>query len=374
MDITGSQLIQASITILVGVAVFVFGQFILKVVIEPLQDFRKHISLIAFHLDYYANIYTNNPDWRDEGFTEARKYLREDASILTSKRGLVYPYGLFKLTGLVPAEEDVKSAAGNLYAIPHYSKEPLNADKAKEDIQKALGIKPLNHTKSGQSTNFGPNQLNSLFLFSLIFAISSYLFIYQYNTAIEQQMKHIFIPDFEPTSLLHRIAGVFFHNGLEHYIQNMSSVVFIMIAIILFPEIFNELKARTLSFVFFFAVLVTAIVAIFVDPWPSTGISEGISAIMGFFLVIFSAYYYKKLKEGYRFLKRPLDVILLKESLKITFYLIAILFIPVVNQIGGDFLGVLSGADNKYGKIGHIISYLIGVVLGLYYSQKKPKT
>lgn len=343
-------------------------------IIEPLQDFRKHISLIAFHLDYYANIYTNKPDWTDEGFTEARTLLREDASLLTSKRGLVYPYVLFKLFGLVPSEEDVNSAAGNLYAIPHYSKEPLNANKAKEDIQKALGIKQLNGNKSKQSQTLTTNQLNSLFLFAIIFAISSLIFVYQYNTALELEMKHIFIPDFEPTSLLHRIAGLFFHNGIVHYYSNMSAVTFIMIAIYLFPEIFQQIKASTLSFFFFFGVLVTTIIAIIIDPWPSTGISDGVSSILGFFLVIFTVHYYKKIKDNPKFFKQLSNARLLIESLKITFYLLAILFIPLVNQIGGDFIGVLTDADNKYGKIGHILSYIVGILFGLYYSQKKTKT
>ncbi|MEH2381888.1 MAG: hypothetical protein V7K27_23855 [Nostoc sp.] len=44
-------------TIISGVFVFILGQLALKLIIEPIQEFRKTLADIAFALIEYANIY-----------------------------------------------------------------------------------------------------------------------------------------------------------------------------------------------------------------------------------------------------------------------------------------------------------------------------
>ena len=46
-------------TIISGVFVFILGQLVLKLIIEPIQEFRKTLADIAFALIEYANIYSN---------------------------------------------------------------------------------------------------------------------------------------------------------------------------------------------------------------------------------------------------------------------------------------------------------------------------
>ena len=64
--------------IIVGVAVFVISQYFLKLIIEPILEFKKIISQICFHLDYYLAHYTNVTTFYSKG--KRRDDLSEQAN------------------------------------------------------------------------------------------------------------------------------------------------------------------------------------------------------------------------------------------------------------------------------------------------------
>lgn len=74
------------ITIISGVAVFVLGQIVLKIFIEPWQEYLQFKGKLSASLTYYANVYSNpgcgKPDLNDEARIETRKLASDLDSII----------------------------------------------------------------------------------------------------------------------------------------------------------------------------------------------------------------------------------------------------------------------------------------------------
>lgn len=47
------------LTVFSGVITFVLGQLVIKLLVDPVQDFRKAVADIALVLIEYANVYAN---------------------------------------------------------------------------------------------------------------------------------------------------------------------------------------------------------------------------------------------------------------------------------------------------------------------------
>ncbi|WP_305374530.1 hypothetical protein [Photobacterium leiognathi] len=104
-------------TVLSGVLVFILGQIILKLVIEPIQDYKKQISKIGFDLIKLGNVFANPRGREDEEMLKACTQMREHSSSLYSYFYLV-PF--YKVTGFVfglPSEEKVLKATQELIGL-----------------------------------------------------------------------------------------------------------------------------------------------------------------------------------------------------------------------------------------------------------------
>ena len=85
-----SELLTASITVLTGVIIYIFGQYFLKLILEPIFELRKAIARINYLIVYYANkMYT--PSQQSE---YVRDELRASASRLLELMHLPAWYGL----------------------------------------------------------------------------------------------------------------------------------------------------------------------------------------------------------------------------------------------------------------------------------------
>ncbi len=71
-------------TVTTGILVFVLGQLILKLFIEPIQGYRKTVSDIAHSLVEYANVYANSGVIDKSLEREASKVFRKLASDIHS--------------------------------------------------------------------------------------------------------------------------------------------------------------------------------------------------------------------------------------------------------------------------------------------------
>jgi len=127
------------LTIIAGVSVFAIGQIVLKLIIEPIQEFKKTISLIAHDLILYANVYTSPGAQGDEKQAEMSQQMRKLSSMLRSNMCLIPKYDKTRILFGLPKRKDVSEAAGKLIAISNCN--ISNCDKGIENARRAQHIR-----------------------------------------------------------------------------------------------------------------------------------------------------------------------------------------------------------------------------------------
>jgi hypothetical protein len=113
--------------ILAGVIIYVAGQIIVKIVIDPVQELKRVIAEIAFKLIYYSHVYrvTSSGDAEaseeeaqkrvdSEKLEQAADEYRKLASMLNAGYRLVPFYALARLLFLLPREADIIEARNSL--------------------------------------------------------------------------------------------------------------------------------------------------------------------------------------------------------------------------------------------------------------------
>lgn len=99
-------------TILAGVTVFVIGQFILKLVLEPLVSFKESLGeLSAFFLRNRAKITNANAT------LEMQDEVKRLGSTLISKRQAIPLYRVFAFLLRMPSEKNIIESCRSLNAI-----------------------------------------------------------------------------------------------------------------------------------------------------------------------------------------------------------------------------------------------------------------
>jgi hypothetical protein len=129
-----SESLKIALTAVVGIAVFVAGQLIQKLFIEPIQDRRKAMGEILYVIDYYSSL-------REEEFNEdiekaARKYLRRATSDLYRFMSIIPAYRFLSTVRIVPKKTTIEALAGSVAEltrkIDHKSLEKHHAAIKKE--------------------------------------------------------------------------------------------------------------------------------------------------------------------------------------------------------------------------------------------------
>ncbi len=130
-------------TILSGVSVYVFGQFILKLVIEPWQNQRECVALIAHNLIYYADVYSSPGIGKEERNHEAHIETRKLAAQLTATIYRIPVYPFFARLGLFPSESEILDARNQLIGLSNCTKsgQPEHNFSREKRIRTLLRIK-----------------------------------------------------------------------------------------------------------------------------------------------------------------------------------------------------------------------------------------
>ncbi|MBU2673114.1 hypothetical protein LZ641_09830 [Hafnia paralvei] len=134
------------LTVFSGVMVYVIGQIIMKMLIEPVSEQRKVISKITYDLRYYANILGNPRGMEDEEMVEVCKIMRQHSSQLHAATYLIPAYKYCCYVFGLPRPEQIKQSTGNLIRLSHgFSNSPLANQPilnvyAMQKINLALGI------------------------------------------------------------------------------------------------------------------------------------------------------------------------------------------------------------------------------------------
>lgn len=132
------------LTIVSGVAVFVLGQLLLKLVIEPVHDVKRIIAEVAHVLIEDAIVFANPGTYGEEKEAEVSGKIRNLSSRLSAGIYLVPGYAITsKIFGL-PTLEDATKATRKLIGLSNgFSSRPnrdiLNSYLA-QHVRDALGI------------------------------------------------------------------------------------------------------------------------------------------------------------------------------------------------------------------------------------------
>lgn len=140
-----SYIMETFMTIISGVIVFILGQLALKLIIDPIQEFRKILADIAFALIEYANIYSNPGYAGNELEKKASEEFRKLSSRLNAQMYLILCYGCTSKLFRLPSKDKLLEAASELIGLSNgVFKSPTdlvnkNLDRAK-NIRIILGI------------------------------------------------------------------------------------------------------------------------------------------------------------------------------------------------------------------------------------------
>ncbi len=142
--------------IIAGVIIYVAGEIIVKIVIDPVQELKRVIADIAFKLIHYSHVYRIAPSGDvDASGAEAQKRVdpekleqaadeyRKLASMLNAGYRLVPFYAIAKLLFFLPREADIIEARNELLEM---SEEIFAAPKSfviserRKSIEKKLKV------------------------------------------------------------------------------------------------------------------------------------------------------------------------------------------------------------------------------------------
>lgn len=107
-------------TIVAGITVFVLGQILLKLVIEPIQKLRETIAEVAFHLANDHAVIHNAETVKKEEAEAVFSNLRNLGARLVSSQQLVPFYPSLRKCFFLPEKANIGKAAQRLFQIPNH--------------------------------------------------------------------------------------------------------------------------------------------------------------------------------------------------------------------------------------------------------------
>jgi hypothetical protein len=140
-------LLTSSLTALGAVLVFVIGQLLAKLVIEPVQDLKKVLGEIQHALIYHAQA-ALTPVGDRPAEDEAAKAFRKLACDLRSKVGAIPFYAFWanisrgflpKLLASLEASRNLIGLSNSVYDVNRYERNPNRIAK----IHRLLGLEPM---------------------------------------------------------------------------------------------------------------------------------------------------------------------------------------------------------------------------------------
>ena len=147
MDDLTKILLTSSLTAIGAILVFVMGQILGKLVIEPIQDLKKTLGEIRYALVFHAQaIMTPVGDREEED--KASEALRRLACDLRSKVGAIPFYGRWAAisSGFLPARTNAFEASKQLIGLSNSVHQQNRSDRngmRVDKIERLLGFEPM---------------------------------------------------------------------------------------------------------------------------------------------------------------------------------------------------------------------------------------
>jgi hypothetical protein len=105
------------LTVLSGVITFVLGQLIIKLLIDPVHDFRRTVADIALVLIEYTNVYANPGIAGSEIEKKVSEEFRRLSSRLNAQMYLIPYYQITAKIFRLPSRDKVFGAASDLIGL-----------------------------------------------------------------------------------------------------------------------------------------------------------------------------------------------------------------------------------------------------------------
>jgi len=104
-------------TVIAGALTYVVGQLVLKLVIEPVHEFRRTIGAVSHTLIERANVIANPGVLSEEVMSNTSHELRKLSSQLHAHLYLIPKYGFFAGIFCLPSQPEVLEAASMLIGL-----------------------------------------------------------------------------------------------------------------------------------------------------------------------------------------------------------------------------------------------------------------
>lgn len=103
-------------TIISGTLIFILSQYILKFILDPIDNYRKVVTKVDNKLKFYSNVIVNPPfsEQLSEDYLSAKKDLRILSSELEASYKAIPFKSLFSLIQLVGKREEISEAVKDL--------------------------------------------------------------------------------------------------------------------------------------------------------------------------------------------------------------------------------------------------------------------
>jgi hypothetical protein len=152
--VTGASNSTIFLTVFTGTTVFVLGQIILRLFIEPVVQLRRTIGDVGYSLGFYSNLITNpqkSAGEIDKKYLECRGRLRElSMRLIADLKAILIPK-MCSAFALVPRTQQIHEASKELIFLSNSVGElmpkeattlgsPLEYDKALRIVLFKLGI------------------------------------------------------------------------------------------------------------------------------------------------------------------------------------------------------------------------------------------
>jgi hypothetical protein len=130
------------LTVMSGVSIFVIGQVIVKIFVEPIHKLRGLKGDIVGFLTYYSDVYLSLPDLnKDEDVMKVSTVARKLGSDIIAKALTIPCYRFFSRLGAVPKFSDISIVSRELIGLS-------NTVLAKSDSVPGRATKRLEIIKS----------------------------------------------------------------------------------------------------------------------------------------------------------------------------------------------------------------------------------
>ena len=104
-------------TVISGVLIFVIGQVLLKIFIEPVQELLRALGQVKYCMIFYANIFCNPGVAEPAKMNQTVDELRLSASKLQGAIHIVRFYRLWALLKIIPSKKNLDQVSSELIGL-----------------------------------------------------------------------------------------------------------------------------------------------------------------------------------------------------------------------------------------------------------------